>query len=441
MSTKDPSLEGFMEAQSSEILINAVIDRDNGLAYPDMLTKYKLVPFQFLTAITHGFRHLMREAEGDAQSTLEDIAMDENRRRDLLRMGPDFIRDSYIETRNKISEGGGKNLPDGILAHPENKQFLAYYALAFNNRGLGSTDRARVVQILEDLPSNLHFYLHEIGLVGLMMHGLEKGEAHKPLAVLKLFGQGYQLITGDPFSLFDPSQDIRVRRFEDSSVKANYPGNYINAIMYKDRGVSYSDILSLHELTPTEFFNAATRDLELYRDLAEGSAKQILQEIVSDENRRRDLLRMDEQFMLQQYKRVRGEIPGEVQGKLHSGTFGHPENRELLAYVALVYHNTKLASENRAEVVQAIEDFGRNLQNYFYSIGLGILIDLAGKEGKENKTGYVLELFNKAYQRKTQDPFSLFDNTQEYHLEFGIKNRLIIHDRGKVESSPLHPGA
>lgn len=399
----------------------------------EVLSKYNLTPRDLFIAVKRNIWDLIPGSSDDMKPILIDIAADEDRKRELFRMGPEFIKESYGRMKSRGSEET-KKLPDGIFEHPENIEFLSYYGLALNNPEIGSTNRAFVVRGIEDLPSSLQFYLDQIGLAGLMVHGFKAGEKHSPLAVIKALDRAYQKITGDPFSLFDTSQDARVRRFDKVDNRID-PGRYIAAIIYKDNGLPYGRALSRSGIKPNDFFRAVTRDLEYYIDFADGHAKQILREIASGRNRKRDLLRMDEEFMLEQYRRVMGEIPGEHQGNFYRGTYNHSENRELLAYCALTYYNPKLASANRAEVVQGIEDLPENLQKYFNSIGLGSLMKLASKEKRGNAIRYVLELFNKVYQRKIQDPFSLFDETRGYHLEFsskrgiGVWYTLIRHEK------------
>jgi len=93
----------------------------------------------------------------------------------------------------------------------------------------------------------------------------------------------------------------------------------------------------------------------------------------------------------------------------------NPINVEGAIYHILTENNPKLASIERAEVIEGVKNLPTNLTRYLHSIGLGgLMINASGKENKNSPLA-VLEIFDKVYQRKTGDK-SLFDLNQEKHL-------------------------
>lgn len=84
--------------------------------------------------------------------------------------------------------------------------------------------------------------------------------------------------------------------------------------------------------------------------------------------------------------------------------------------------NSRFASTNRSEVIEAINALPYDLKDYFQSIGL-IPVMLQGFDKEERLSPLaVLKIFDRVYQRKGGDKYSLFDLSQKNHLhEWGDK--------------------
>ena len=185
----------------------------------------------------------------------------------------------------------------------------------------------------------------------------------------------------------------------------------ISAIIDRDSGIPYTEVLEKYDITPGQFFRAVRRDIGTLTELTTGETKQTLQQISSNRDRERELFNMGEEFVKEQYCRV---MEG-AQACLYWGTFVHPENVNALVYHALTSKHLKLASNNRQTVVEGIKNLPFNLKDHFHSLGLNGLMIHAFEKGKQGSPLAVLEVFDRAYRRKTED-VSLFDLTQKDHL-------------------------
>lgn len=188
--------------------VNAVLDRDGGIPYSAVIETHGITPNQFARAVRLGFGDLIEAASGDKRKTLLEILADDKRILELFRMDEEFLRQQYLRVNDK-KPGKQRRIYDGTYIHPENVEHLVYFALTFNAPSLSSSNRAEVVQGINNLPVNLKDYLRSIGLAGLMMNGFEKGEKNSPLAVLKAFDRAYQRKTGDA-SLLDQTQQHKL---------------------------------------------------------------------------------------------------------------------------------------------------------------------------------------------------------------------------------------
>jgi riboflavin synthase len=194
-----------------------------------------------------------------------------------------------------------------------------------------------------------------------------------------------------------------------------YLDQCVKAILARDIGIPYPEVLRTNDLTPSQFNLGVSRLDDLIR-IESGKNRRSLEEIASDNKRRIDLFRMGEEFIMEQYLRIHGEIEGEQQKIYFAGTYTHPENVQLLVYCALTHHNSQLASTNRAEVIQGIKDLPINLKDYLHHIGLGGLMVHAFEKEEQGSPLAVLKAFDKIYQQKTGDEHSLFDLSQKLHL-------------------------
>lgn len=139
----------------------------------------------------------------------------------------------------------------------------------------------------------------------------------------------------------------------------------IDAIIDRYNGVPYAHVLERRGLTPNQFYIAATHKLHDLMVYASEEKREVLEKILADDEKYRELFRMEEDFIRDQYLRVIGKLPwpqGPKQRRLPEGIFVHPENLELLAYCALTYHNPKLSSDKRAEVIQGVKELPADLR-------------------------------------------------------------------------------
>lgn len=186
--------------------------------------------------------------------------------------------------------------------------------------------------------------------------------------------------------------------------------NLINAIIERDSGTPYLEALDKYFVSPQSFYFAVTAQLNELVRFSQGRKKRVLAEIAKDEERRRELFRIDEEVLRKQYKKIKQR----EQTAFFTGTYLHPKNMEAIVYYALVLHNPELGTSKRENVLKAVRGLKRNLQEYFIVIGLSGLMNHLGK-GKKDSPLEILKIFDRAYQERTSQP-SLFDLKQEYHL-------------------------
>ena len=192
----------------------------------------------------------------------------------------------------------------------------------------------------------------------------------------------------------------------------------IGAIIDRYNGIPYSVALERNGVKPTVFYMRATRDLDNLIALNESGDSRTLEILVTirdDKNLMRELFKMDEKFIEEQYLRVMGKTPGKKQMILFQGTLKHPENAEKLIYIALTTDRPMLKIGNRGDVINGVKNMPVNLGDYFYSLGLRGLMNTSFKKEEKNSPLAVLKVFDKVYQEKTGDA-SLFDLKQEKHL-------------------------
>ncbi len=188
----------------------------------------------------------------------------------------------------------------------------------------------------------------------------------------------------------------------------------VGAVLDRDENVPYPRVLQRHKLNPDQFFRAVV-GIETFISYVDKELSDRLREISTNPERKRELFNMGEDFIREQYHRVSAG----TQAYLPQGTLLHPENIKFLVYYALIYGNPKLASKNRAEVVQGIGNLPDNRRNYFRSLKLRGLLTKA----KCDSPLAVLTMFDEVYKRKTGDS-SIFDLAQKPHLhKWGSKFR------------------
>ncbi|PIN86428.1 hypothetical protein COV19_05080 [Candidatus Woesearchaeota archaeon CG10_big_fil_rev_8_21_14_0_10_44_13] len=190
----------------------------------------------------------------------------------------------------------------------------------------------------------------------------------------------------------------------------------IEAIIARDRGMPYPEVLKTFELTPNKFARTISMELGSYIALTSGERRKILEGIISDPERRRELFNMGEEFVKEQYDRIQGRIHREKQSHFYHGTHFHPKNVDALVYYALTSNNPSLSSNCRNVVIEGIKNLPLDLAKYFMKIGLrGLMSNEIACRGKADSPLAILKIFDKVYRQKTGDA-SLFDLSQKEHL-------------------------
>jgi len=410
--------------------VGAVLDRDSDMPYAEVLEIYGITPNQFLRAINHDLSDLINTTSGGTRRILQEIQSDNNRKVELFRMGEEFVQQQYLNVRNKRQ----KRIYGGTYYHPENTEHLVYFALTHNNQELASVNRTEVIEGVKSLPTNLAEYFHGIGLAGLMTNAFGKGENNSPLAVLRVFDNVYQRKTGDA-SLFDLSQEEHLHEWEkDRSTPQSYWKKRDNV----ERAVYHTLTENNPKLTYTNRVKVIEGIKSLPTNLLDYFHSLGLIGLMSNafgKGERGSPLAVLKVFD-KAYQRTTGDISLfdlSQEDHLHEwgDNFNAPndywrnqDNVERAVYHALTENNQQLASLNRAEVIEGVKSLPTNLVDYFHSRGFsGLMVNAFGK-GERGSPLAVLKVFDKAYQRTTGD-ISLFDQTQQYHLEFESRNRLI----------------
>tara|TARA_Y100000310_G_scaffold242566_1_gene246715 strand:+ start:160 stop:1464 length:1305 start_codon:yes stop_codon:yes gene_type:complete len=200
--------------------------------------------------------------------------------------------------------------------------------------------------------------------------------------------------------------------------------NYTQAILDRDSGVPYAEVLGGYQISPNQFYRAATRNMDtLIGGCGNETVRQTLADISNDEERTSNLFNMGEEFIQAQYNRVMGRKEVETQKKFYEGTLQNSANIEHLVYCAissaLTSRNPDLDLADREQVVEGIRKFPSNLHRYFAKIKLSGL-----SQSEPSRVRYdvdlgsplaILEVFDIVYRRKTSDA-SLFDLGQKTHL-------------------------
>ena len=201
-----------------EDYISAILDRNRGISYPDVLVKYNITPTQFYRAVTRELSDFVRITSGKKRQILQQINSEQDKITKLFDMGEEFVNEQY----DSIQQGRQSKFYEGTFRHPRNIESVVYHALTNKTQELSSQDRAEVISAIKSLLTTLSNYLYNIGLGGLMMHAFPKEERGSPLAVLKLFDRVYQQKTGDK-SLFDLSEELHLHEWGD---KFHAPHSY-----------------------------------------------------------------------------------------------------------------------------------------------------------------------------------------------------------------------
>jgi len=409
-----------MKKSDLEIRISALLDRDSGTSYPEVLETHDLSPGQFSVAVTKYLTQLIQSASDSEEQVLLEIDSDERRKAELFRMGEGFIGDQYRRIIGDIAGESQRSFYLGTFAHPENAEFVAFTALAHHNPKLSSENRSEVVQELRNLPVDLGSYFDTISLMGLMSNVFEDS----PLSVLKAFDRVYQRKTGNK-SVFD----LRLRHHVHEWEVGGAPRNYWQDANNRERAAYHLLIEKHPELSSrdreevVEVINSLPSNLQVYLHSIGLSGVMHYGFKGSESNSPLALLKFFDRIY--QKKTGNGSLfdlrhehhvhEWEVAGHTSNYYWQDSRNVERVVYHTLIEHNPNLAAKNREKVVEGIKSLPSDLHDYLQGIGLSALLSNALSEGDYQSPLTVLKVFDRVYQRKTGD-VSLFDLEQEVHL-------------------------
>jgi hypothetical protein len=393
-------------------VVKAIIDRDAGMPYSEVLSRQNITPKSFFMGVSR-INDLIRDNPGDV--VLEEIAADPIRQRELFNMGEDCI----IEQVRR-----GSRFYDGIFKHPENVGYIIYHKLINQRPAMASKDRSRVIASIKSMPGNLGEYLEKV--LGGSTYSCSVGkQADSWLAVLHVFDAVYQAKTGDR-SLFDLTAKEHLHEWFNRASK-NYWTNYeiVRKVVYHvltekrprlaslDRDVVIKEIKSLPD-NLVEYFES----IGLYGALQSRFVKSSPLNL---------LMIFDEEYM-----NVTGDaslFDLKQDNHLHIWDFGsqiwvsYEKRKEAVAHILTTEH-PGLATGTRLEVLSIIEKFPADLIKYFLSIGLA-----NSMLGRVKKGGYssqrVLRLYDDYFKERSGEP-SLFDKRLRRRLEFRHGRRVVL---------------
>ena len=216
----------------------------------------------------------------------------------------------------------------------------------------------------------------------------------------------------------------------------------IDAIEARDSGMPYHEVMERFEISPFQFFRAVGRDLgDLILAASNENQRSMLREIRNEGKRKAELFRMDEEFLIEQYKQFRG-LDGRAKKTMPlPGTYLHGSNVETLVHYALTREHPALGSDSRAEVVREVLKLPGNLRYKLQEWGLRGIMSNAMPEGEIESALGVMKIFDRRYQQLTGQP-SLFDLEQEFHVHEweigGSAPNGYWQDRGNVKKAIYH---
>ena len=206
----------------AEVVAAAVLDLAGGMEFSDALTRWGIGSDHIFTRI---FRHdhrqkfvrdirRSRQIEQPCARNVEEIVMDEERRRKLFVMDERHIAEHYA----LLAEGKENRLPNGTFLHDSNIGILVYRALAYHNPELGTGDRTAVIERLGEITRSFQEYLEEIRLGGLtVMKKNRNGKGINHLDILKYYDRQFRKRFGKP-SIFDLNVQPHLHEWGETSI-------------------------------------------------------------------------------------------------------------------------------------------------------------------------------------------------------------------------------
>jgi hypothetical protein len=414
-----------LKKEDLEDRLNAIIARDSGMPYPEVLETFNLEPNQFGRAVLIDLEVYLNMAEGSIHDQVLRIKSDESRRIKMFDMGEEFIRDLY----SRVKSGEVRRIYTGTLVHPRNREFLAYYALVASNPLIGSNDRAEVIKGIKELTRNLKAYLHKVGLKGLMISMEGPGEKDSPLAVLRLFDKVYQEKTHDK-SLFDLSQEEHLHPWGDvneapqgylkdkvrlrDAVYHRLP-EQIHAFKSRDRTDLVNAINQLSNRSSDQLYDLLKMLINgKQTGLTNGSVLELIKlfdEAYQLETKGKSLFDLNEPIHAHEW---------EVGGRTPSNYWKNRSKAETALYHMITDRVPTLGSKDRSLVVSEMKKSSQPLYRFFTSLGLASIM----RNAFGNSPYRVLVSFDNSYQTSTGNP-SLLDKTQSTYLALDSRGSLV----------------
>lgn len=409
-----------------EDYVNAILERDEGVPYSEVLYAYDISPTQFYKAVMHNIEEYIKLTDGRSRRILTEIADDEKRKIELFNMGEEFVKMQYDRISGKIPGEKQRSFYFGSFLHHENVKSIVYYALTSNIPDLAYPERKRVIEAMKNLPPNLVKFMREIKIMGLAQT-LFRGEDSHVWGVINIFDEVYREKTGEP-SLFDLNNPVHIHKWGGS---LQIPNKYWDNIGNRMEAVYHSlveDRSAFASKQRTEVIDAIKN---LPKNMAEYFQSIGLGGLMSSAFKGKD--KNSPLKVLELYDRAYQEKTGDaslfdLSEKYHLHRWGSditasnsfwddPLNVEDAVYHSLTENNPKLKSKNREEVVGEIKKLPTDLSYYLGNkIGLsGLMRSQAFKKEEKGSPLAILEIFDTVYQRMSGD-VSLFDLNQEIHL-------------------------
>ncbi|RJQ15662.1 hypothetical protein C4573_05895 [Candidatus Woesearchaeota archaeon] len=184
----------------------------------------------------------------------------------------------------------------------------------------------------------------------------------------------------------------------------------IEAILARDKGMPFHEVLSEYGITAKQFTLAFFKfaKVEAYRRNIPDFLRESIDVLLADPQRTKELFRMEPDYLHQQYDDL---MSGECD-KFDDGAFSHPENVKHIVYYALGIHTPLLDNPDRKAVLEGLRSLPYSLADHFIAIGLEGLLNTMKRSPLK-----LIQVFDQAYQDATGDK-SLFDLKQETHMHF-----------------------
>ena len=398
--------------------ISAILERDSGMPYTQVLASHDLTPDQFAISVFRAHNDLRERYD-----EVKDIVGAPSKVSELFDMGEEFVKGQYDRLMGRIPDQTQSKYYQGTFQNSKNIDALIYHALSSNNPKLASEDRGEVINGIKSLPTNLVDYFRSIQLSGLMAQIFQDS----PLLVLEKFDQIYQEKTNQP-SLFDLSQENHLHRWGDTFIAPSAYWHDINNLkeaVYHTLTEAYAELKnSSREKVIEKLENLTIFNKDFLRGLG---LRGVLAAEVEQGKKDSPLFAL-EYFDLAYQEQTGDNSLFDLNEKHHIHKWGYnqsvPEiykkDSEFVAeaiYHTLTEKNPPLASGDRSEVLTAVKALPNDLTHYFISLGLNRLV--SGNSRKE-----ILNAFDRQFQKLTGNS-SLFDQDQLDQLKYDGQTRLI----------------